>query len=74
VLGNGFLGRAALWTNLALIGLSKRLFSYQIYIEAESTPDVDFLLRNAKKISAERAWKLASREVVGDVRKTSGSK
>jgi len=74
VLGNGFLGRAALLANLALIGLRKSVFSYQIYIEAESTPDVDFLLRNAKKVSAERAWKLPSLEVVGGVRKTSGSK
>jgi hypothetical protein len=86
VFGHGFLGQAALAANLALIGLRKNLFSYQIYIEAESTPDVDFLLRNAKKKSAERAWKLTSisgetagnpsdpaglREVGGRVRKTS---
>jgi len=47
VLGNGILGRAALNANLALIALSKSLFSYQIFIEAESTPDVDFVVSDA---------------------------
>jgi glycosyltransferase involved in cell wall biosynthesis len=47
VLGNGVLGRTALGINLALIRLSKTLFSYQIYIEAKSTPDVKFVLREA---------------------------
>jgi len=55
VLGAGLLGRAALAANLALIRLSKTLFSYQIYIRAESTPDVDFLLADAKEKSAMRA-------------------
>ena len=58
VFGDGFVGRGAVSVNLLLIGLSKRLFSYQIYVEAESTPDVNFLLRNAKEKSAERARKL----------------
>src|SRR5262249_49242273 len=58
VLGDGLLGRGVVRINLLLIGLSKKLFSYQIYVEAESTPDVDFLLRNARQRSAERAWKL----------------
>ncbi len=58
VLGNGVLGRAAIAANLALIRLSKTLFSYQIYIRAESTPDVDFLLADAKERSAARAAKL----------------
>jgi glycosyltransferase involved in cell wall biosynthesis len=47
VLGDGLLGRAALNANLALIALSKTLFSYQIFIEAESTPDVDFVVSDA---------------------------
>lgn len=59
VLGNGLLGRAAILCNLALIRLNKRLFSYQIYIEAESTPDVDFLLANAKQSSRARAKQLS---------------
>ena len=54
VLGQGVLGKAALAVNLALIRLSKTLFSYQIYIEAETTPDVDFVLRDAKERSAFR--------------------
>jgi glycosyltransferase involved in cell wall biosynthesis len=47
VFGNGILGRAALNANLALIALSKSLFAYQIFIEAESTPDVEFVVSDA---------------------------
>jgi hypothetical protein len=47
VLGNGWLGRGAIAANLALIRLSKTLFAYQIYVEAETTPDVDFVLRDS---------------------------
>jgi glycosyltransferase involved in cell wall biosynthesis len=53
VLGNGLLGRAAIAGNLALIRLSKTLFAFQIYIEAETTPDADFVLASARK--SERA-------------------
>ena len=49
VLGNGFLGRAALAINQALIRISKSLFSYQIFVIAEATPDVDFILQDAKR-------------------------
>jgi 2-polyprenyl-3-methyl-5-hydroxy-6-metoxy-1,4-benzoquinol methylase len=45
VLGPGRLGRWAVALNRALIALSKTWFSYQIYIEAECRPDVDFFLR-----------------------------
>ena len=55
VLGNGFLGRAAINANLALIRVSKTLFSYQIFIRAKTTPDVEFLLRDAKAHSAAAA-------------------
>jgi len=61
VFGHGALGKAALGINLALIGVSKTVFAYQIYIEAESTPDVDFVLRDAKEKSAFRD-QLAKRE------------
>jgi glycosyltransferase involved in cell wall biosynthesis len=54
VLGNGVLGQGALKVNLALIKLSKTLFSYQIFIEAQSTPDVDFLVEDARVNSARR--------------------
>ena len=57
VLGNGRLGRAAVVANLALIKVSKTLFSYQIYVEAETTPDVSFVLRDTQEKSAERAPK-----------------
>jgi glycosyltransferase involved in cell wall biosynthesis len=52
VLGEGLLGKAAVRANLALIRLSKTLFSYQIFVVAESTPDVDFVLRDANERSA----------------------
>lgn len=51
VLGGGALGRLAVAVNLALIRLSKALFAYQIYVEAETTPDVDFVLRDTKRMS-----------------------
>jgi len=51
VLGDGLLGRAAVQVNLALIRLSRSLFSYQIYVEAESTPDVAFVLADSKRRS-----------------------
>jgi glycosyltransferase involved in cell wall biosynthesis len=51
-LGDGLSGRAAVAINLALIRVNKTLFSYQIYIEAESTPDVDFLVRDAEDRSS----------------------
>jgi glycosyltransferase involved in cell wall biosynthesis len=59
VLGNGVLGRVALGVNLALIRVSKTLFSYQVYVEAETTPDVDFVLSDTKRASASRAGQLA---------------
>ena len=49
VLGNGWLGRAATVVNLLLIRVSRSLFSYQILVIAEATPDVDFILQHAKR-------------------------
>jgi len=51
--GDGPLSRAALAVNQALMGLSKSLFAYQIYIEAETTPDADFVLEMSKAASQE---------------------
>lgn len=48
VFGNGLIGRALVGLNLAAIRLSKTLFSYQIYIEAESTPTPEFLVDHAR--------------------------
>lgn len=53
VLGAGRLGRWAVAINRAFIALSKSLFSYQIYVEAECRPDVDFFLRKTAAIGGE---------------------
>jgi len=50
-LGDGRLGRAALALNQVLIRLSKTLFAYQIYVEAETTPDAEFVLESSKAAS-----------------------
>ncbi|NJN36791.1 MAG: hypothetical protein HC794_06700 [Nitrospiraceae bacterium] len=44
VLGEGWLGRTAVNANLALIKLSKTLFSYQIFVLAETTPELEVTL------------------------------
>ena len=49
VLGNGFVGRAATTINQLLIRVSRSLFSYQIFVIAEATPNVDFILADARK-------------------------
>jgi glycosyltransferase involved in cell wall biosynthesis len=53
VLGEGMLGKAAVAVNQALIRVAPTMFSYQIFIEAESTPDVDFLVRDAVQRSTD---------------------
>jgi glycosyltransferase involved in cell wall biosynthesis len=52
VLGNGWLGKLAVSVNRGLIRCSRTLFSYQIYVEAETTPDVSFVLADARRRSA----------------------
>jgi hypothetical protein len=44
-----------------LSNLSRTLFSYQIFIEAESTPDVDFLVEDARVNSARHEAKRQQR-------------
>jgi glycosyltransferase involved in cell wall biosynthesis len=61
VVGNGWLGRALIGLNQFLIRISKSLFAYQIYIEADSTPDEEFVLANTRQVSAEQAAALDSR-------------
>ena len=51
--GDGWLARSALKLNEALIKVSKSVFAYQIYVVAESTPDVEFVL--AATLRSERA-------------------
>jgi glycosyltransferase involved in cell wall biosynthesis len=54
VFGIGRLGRAALAFNRFLIALSPSLFAYQIFVVADSTPNVDFVLDDAKRRSTLR--------------------
>lgn len=49
VFGPGWLGRAAVAVNIGLIAVSRTWFSYQIYVEADCRPDVDFFLRTAPR-------------------------
>jgi len=52
-LGDGPLARLALKTNLALIRLSKSLFSYQIFVTAKGTPTPEFVLEDTKRRESE---------------------
>ena len=58
--GDNIVGNGLLKANELAIKLSKTLFSYQVFIVAESTPDVDFVLRNTKEQSQSRAARLRS--------------
>lgn len=51
VLGQGPLGKIAVALNNVLIRVSKTLFAYQIYVEAEGSPAVEFVLRNTREKS-----------------------
>ena len=48
-IGDTPLARALLALNVALIRVSRTLFSYQIFVVAEPTPDVAFWLRHARE-------------------------
>jgi 2-polyprenyl-3-methyl-5-hydroxy-6-metoxy-1,4-benzoquinol methylase len=51
VLGNGAPGRAAIRVNELLIRLSRTLFSYQIFVVADCTPGVRFVLDDSRSRS-----------------------
>jgi 2-polyprenyl-3-methyl-5-hydroxy-6-metoxy-1,4-benzoquinol methylase len=51
VLGDGALGRAAVRANELLIRLSRTLFSYQIFVVADCTPGVRFVLDDSRSRS-----------------------
>ena len=51
VLGGGTLGRAAVQANQLLIRLSRTLFSYQIFVVADCTPNVTFVLEDSRSRS-----------------------
>ena len=55
VFGQGAVGLGLLRLNELAIRLSRSLFSYQIFIVAKSTPDVDFVLRHTRESSTETA-------------------
>jgi glycosyltransferase involved in cell wall biosynthesis len=55
VFGAGALSRTALALNQILIRLSRSLFSYQIFVVAEGTPNVDFVLRDATARARQRS-------------------
>jgi len=47
LVAGGGIGSLLLRINLALIRLSKTLFSFQTFVVATSTPDVQFLVKTA---------------------------
>ncbi|MEQ1913097.1 MAG: bifunctional glycosyltransferase/class I SAM-dependent methyltransferase, partial [Vicinamibacterales bacterium] len=51
VFGNNVLGRTALAVNRLLIRISRTLFSYQIFVVAQGTPSIAFILANSRAIS-----------------------
>ena len=51
VLGDGALGRLAVRVNELLIRLSQTLFSYQIFVVADCTPNVAFVLEDSRSRS-----------------------
>jgi hypothetical protein len=53
-LGDAWLARLLLRMNRALIGLSRGLFSYQIFMVLKPVPSLDYLLRDAEEQSARR--------------------
>jgi hypothetical protein len=68
--GPGRMARMASWLNGILIRLSKTLFAYQVFVEAMTTPDVDFVLRDAVAMSAARAACLADPSEEKDAEET----
>ena len=53
VFGDGVLGRSLTALNLLGIRLSRTFFSYQIFVVATPTPDVDFILEDDRQRSAQ---------------------
>ncbi|HEY8209863.1 MAG TPA: hypothetical protein VIG99_20385, partial [Myxococcaceae bacterium] len=60
VFGQGAVGMGLLKANELAIKLSRTLFAYQVFIVAESTPSVDFVLSSSKEQSRRRASRLHS--------------
>jgi glycosyltransferase involved in cell wall biosynthesis len=54
-LGDGLFSRFLVSVNSAMIRVSKALFSYQVFVAADCTPDVDFVLSDALHRNEARA-------------------
>jgi len=52
-IGDNWLSRLLLRINLGLIRISKRMFSFQIMVEGETTPDLQFLVKDASDYGRE---------------------
>ena len=74
VLGNGLLGKTAMAVNQLLIRVSRSMFSYQIFVVAEATPDVDFILEDARRRSELRDRAATRRQRRSDVGRGRGSR
>ena len=61
--GNGWLGKGLLLLNRALIGVWRRMFAYQIYLEARPLPPLHSLL--ARTLSSSRELAAGSRPSTG---------
>lgn len=59
-LGDNILSRFLLWANSLLIRVSKRLFSYQIFMVARPLPSMEYLLLRAQEQSAIRTKNLSN--------------
>jgi hypothetical protein len=66
VLGGGILGRAAIAVNQLLIRISRTLFSYQIFVVAEGTPDVNFVLQDSRNRSGREATQRSTSSIRPD--------
>ena len=64
VLGNGVPGRMAISVNQLLIRLARSLFSYQIFVVAQGTPDVDFVLDDSRSRSGAAAPQRSATSIV----------
>jgi glycosyltransferase involved in cell wall biosynthesis len=60
VFGQGALGMGLLKANELAIKVSRTLFAYQVFVVAESTPGVDFVLASSKEQSRRRGARLHS--------------
>ena len=73
VLGDGLAGRTAVALNQLLIAISKSLFSYQIFVVAQATPDIDFVLEDGQRREAAHAVSAAASAAPGIGRSSDAS-